>query len=195
MPSFKAFVETPYQSGLKRRQFIKIGLLVAVAAAIDPVRVVEAVSRSLPRTRSLSFFNIHTNETLEVCYFRNGGYSPTALSKINQIMRDHRTGDIKAIKTDLFDILYTLNHRICRPGPYHIISGYRSKATNAALRKKSSGVARQSYHTRGMAIDVRIPGFKSSQLHAEALNLAAGGVGYYPKSDFIHLDCGPVRNW
>jgi uncharacterized protein YcbK (DUF882 family) len=110
-------------------------------------------------------------------------------------MRDHRTGDVKSIDTKLLDILYTLARRLGQPDPFHIISGYRSQATNARLRKKSRGVARRSFHTQGKAIDIRIPSFETNVLCAEAINLNAGGVGYYAESDFIHLDCGPIRNW
>ena len=189
------YVEALRQSGLNRRRFIKIGLLSAIAASLSPVKVVEAIAQSLPPTRRLSFFNTHTAEALEICYCRNGSYSTNALSKINHILRDHRTGNIRAIKPRLLDILHTLANRLDPPGPYHIISGYRSPATNAVLRKKTTGVARRSFHTLGMAIDIRIPGFRTKGLLAEALELKAGGVGYYPESDFIHLDCGPVRHW
>lgn len=189
------FVESPRQIGLNRRDVIKIGLLTTIAAALSPVKAVEAIVRGLPPTRRLSFFNTHTGEKLAVCYCRQGDYCSDALSEINHIMRDHRTGETRDIRPRLLDILYSLAKRVDPCEPYHIISGYRSPVTNAVLRKKSKGVARRSFHTLGMAIDIRIPGFGSKGLHAEALKLSAGGVGYYPESDFIHLDCGPVRHW
>jgi uncharacterized protein YcbK (DUF882 family) len=189
------FVEALRQSGLNRRHFIKVGLLTTIAASLSPAKVVEAIAQDLSPTRRLSFFNTHTAEALEVCYCRDGAYSPKALSRINHIMRDHRSGYIRPIKPRLLDILHTLANRLGPPGPYHIISGYRSPATNAELRKKTRGVARRSFHTMGMAIDIRIPGFSTKGLLAEAVELQAGGVGYYPDSDFIHLDCGPVRHW
>jgi uncharacterized protein YcbK (DUF882 family) len=193
--SFGTFVETDHQPGINRRHFIKMGLLSTIAAAVNPIQVVEAITRSLPPTRSLSLYNTHTNESLAVSYCRSGNYCSKGLARINQIMRDHRTGDIKAIDTRLLDILYALAHRLDHTVSFHIISGYRSQATNASLRRKSRGVARRSYHTQGMAIDIRTPSLQISMLHTEALNLNAGGVGYYPESDFIHIDCGPTRNW
>ena len=195
MRSFGTFVETPHKSGISRRHFIKIGLLSTAAAVVDPIQAVDAITRSLPPTRDLSLFNTHTNENLAVSYCRNGSYCSKGLAQINQIMRDHRSGDVRAINTKLLDILCTLAHRLNQPGPFHIISGYRSQATNALLRKRSRGVARRSFHTQGMAIDIRIPSLQTRLLHTEALKLNAGGVGYYPESDFIHLDCGPVRSW
>ena len=195
MRSFGTFSETPYQSGINRRHFIKIGLLSTVAAVVNPIQAVDAITRSLPPTRGLSLFNTHTNENLAVSYCRNGSYCSKGLAQINQIMRDHRSGDVRAIDTKLLDILYRLTDRLDQPGPFHIISGYRSQATNALLRRQSRGVARRSFHTQGMAIDIRIPDLQTNKLHTEALKLNAGGVGYYPESDFIHLDCGPIRNW
>ena len=195
MRSFGTFVETPYKSGLSRRHFIKIGLLSTVTAIFNPIQAVDAIIRTLPPNRNLSLFNTHTNENLEVNYCRNGSYCSKGLAQINQIMRDHRSGDVRAIDTKLLDILYTFAHRLNQPDPFHIISGYRSQATNTLLRKKSRGVARRSFHTQGMAIDIRIPSLQTRILHTEALKLNAGGVGYYPESDFIHLDCGPIRNW
>ena len=195
MHSSGTFVDSPQKIGLNRRHFIKLGLLTTIATTFSPVKVVEAIVQGLPLTRGLSLFNTHTGETLAVRYCRQGDYCPDALNEINHIMRDHRTGDIRAIKPRLLDILYGLAKRIDPSKPYHIISGYRSPATNAVLRKNSTGVARRSFHTLGMAIDIRIPGFGIKKLHAEALQFGAGGVGYYPESDFIHLDCGPVRHW
>ncbi len=195
MHSFGTFVESLRKIGLNRRHFIKTGLLTTIAAIISPVELAEAISQGLPPTRRLSFFNTHTGETLAVSYCRQGGYCPDALSEINHILRDHRTGDTRAIRPRLLDILYRLAKRIDPSEPYHIISGYRSPVTNAELRTKSKGVARRSFHTLGMAIDIRIPGFGTKGLYVEAMQLRAGGVGYYPESDFIHLDCGPVRHW
>ena len=180
---------------VNRRGFIKFGVLATVAATFEPAHAIAAVTRSLNSKINLSFFNTHTGEHLDVCYCQDGVYRSAALNRIKHILRDHRTGDLKAIDTRVLDILYTLSRRLDTPGPFHIISGYRSPATNAALHRKSAGVATHSFHTRGMAIDFRVPGCKTNTVHATAVNLRAGGVGYYPQSDFVHVDCGPVRYW
>jgi uncharacterized protein YcbK (DUF882 family) len=180
---------------VNRRGFIKFGVLATVAATFQPARAIAAVTQRLNSKMNLSFFNTHTGEHLDVCYCKDGVYRSAALNRIKYLLRDHRTGDTKTIDTRVLDILYTLSRRLDTPGPFHIISGYRSPATNAALHRKSPGVATHSFHTRGMAIDFRVPGCRTNTVHTAAVNLRAGGVGYYPESDFIHVDCGPVRYW
>lgn len=189
------FAEAVHLAGLTRRRFMKIGLLTTIAAAVSPINTAEAVIRGLVPTRRLSIFNTHTEEMLEICYCRNGVYRPEAMRQINHLLRDHRTGDIEAIKARLLDVLCALARTLDTSEPYHIISGYRSPATNSMLHRKSRRVARRSFHTLGMAVDIRVPGIDTISLHSKALKLQAGGVGYYPESDFIHLDCGPVRHW
>ncbi|MFZ0614402.1 MAG: DUF882 domain-containing protein [Desulfobacterales bacterium] len=154
-----------------------------------------AVSAGLESKKNLSFFNTHTGENLDVCYCRNGVYPSRALNRIRHLLRDHRTGDTKAIDPHVLDILYRLSRRLGTAGPFHIISGYRSPATNAALHRKNLKVASRSLHVRGMAIDFRLPDRHTATVHAAALDIQAGGVGYYPESDFVHVDCGPVRSW
>jgi uncharacterized protein YcbK (DUF882 family) len=117
------------------------------------------------------------------------------VEEINFILRDHRTGDIHSMDEQLVDLLYVLQSQTGSQGAFHIISGYRSPATNSMLNKRSSGVAKRSYHMQGKAIDVCLPGCDLKNLHAAALSLKAGGVGYYPGSGFIHVDVGPVRRW
>lgn len=145
--------------------------------------------------RSLSMVSTHTGESLEVRYFEGGRYIPEALTGLNRVLRDHRTGDVATIDPRLFDQLHALASCAgCAPH-YEIISGYRSPATNAKLRQASTGVATKSLHMEGRAIDVRLPGVPLSRLRDLAISLKAGGVGYYPKSDFVHLDTGRVRTW
>jgi uncharacterized protein YcbK (DUF882 family) len=140
-------------------------------------------------------FNTHTDEHLDVDYCINGRYSPEAMSAVNHILRDHRTEDIGRIDPKLLDLLFLLSKKTHTTMPFYVISGYRSPATNAMLRQNSKRVARGSFHVKGQAIDIRIPGFRLSKLKKMAINMNAGGVGYYPQSDFIHLDLGPVRYW
>lgn len=153
------------------------------------------VQKPASSERRLAFFNTHTGETLEACYFRSGGYDPGALRAINHILRDHRSGEVRPIDGRLLDLLHSLAGRFERPCPFHVISGYRSPETNAALHSRNRGVASQSLHVHGKAIDIRVPGIRTRALRDHALSLAAGGVGYYPGSDFVHVDVGRVRAW
>jgi len=146
-------------------------------------------------SRHLCFHHTHTGEKLDVTYFESGCYLEDALSEVNQLLRDHRSGEVYAMDTDLLDLLHAVQRRCGRDGPFEVISGYRSPATNEMLRRNTSGVAKRSLHMQGRAIDVRIPGFNTGELRRAAMELSAGGVGYYPKSAFVHLDTGRVRAW
>jgi len=180
---------------IHRRRFLRWGLA-AATALISPRALKAAVAApGAPAARRLSFFNTHTAERLEACYCRAGRYDLGALREINHILRDHRTGDVGDIVPGLLDLLHGLGRRFETPQPFHVISGYRSPATNAALHRRSRGVASQSLHMCGKAIDIRVPGIPTGELKTLALSLAAGGVGYYPQSDFIHVDIGRVRSW
>lgn len=145
--------------------------------------------------RTISFYNTHTGENLVTCYFKNGAYCPDAMGRINCILRDHHTGDIKAIDPRLMDLLNFVNRQLGCSTPFHILSGYRSLKTNDRLRKKRSGVAKSSYHILGRAIDIRLPGCDTRQLRKAFLDLKLGGVGYYPRYDFVHVDTGSFRTW
>ncbi|MBS0421239.1 MAG: YcbK family protein [Proteobacteria bacterium] len=147
------------------------------------------------QTRSLSFVHTHTGERVSETYFDNNGYVTESLGRINRLLRDFRTDDIHAIDVRVLDILHDLQTLTGHEAPYEIISGYRSPKTNAALRRSSAGVAEHSFHMQGRAIDVRLSGYATSRLHELALTLRRGGVGFYPRSDFVHLDSGPVRFW
>lgn len=145
--------------------------------------------------RALAFSHLHTGETLAVPYWRDGTYLTRALAAIDWCLRDHRTGEVKAIDRRLLDLLWALRESLGSAAPFAVISGYRSAATNEALRKLSGGVAKRSLHMKGMAIDVRLPGCALGELREAAIALRGGGVGYYPKPDFIHVDTGRVRQW
>jgi uncharacterized protein YcbK (DUF882 family) len=145
--------------------------------------------------RSLSFVHTHTGETLTCAYYQAGGYAPSQLARVDHFLRDFRTGEVHRIDPGVLDILFDLKVRTVCDEPFHVISGYRSPQTNAMLRRRSSGVAAHSLHMRGQAIDVRQPGVPTKRLQELALALRRGGVGYYPKSDFVHLDTGRVRFW
>ncbi len=176
-----------------RRDFIKIGTGL-LATCLLPSAGWSALSTDNSR-RKLSFYNTHTDEELIICYFKNGAYCPDAMSRINHILRDHRTGDTKAMDPQLMDLLNSVNRHLGCSAPFHILSGYRSSKTNARLHKQTSGVAKNSYHMLGRAIDIRLPGCDTRQLRKACLDLKLGGVGYYPRSDFVHVDTGAFRIW
>lgn len=180
---------------LSRRTLLKAGLISLAGLAL-PVPSFAHATSSADKERTLSLYNTHTSESLSsVVYWADGDYLPEALADINFLLRDHRTDMVKPIDPKLFDLLYTLSTKLENPKPYQIISGYRSPESNRQLRQRSSGVAKKSFHLAGRAADIRLPGHNLSQIRRAALNLRAGGVGYYPKSNFIHVDTGPLRSW
>lgn len=176
-----------------RRDFLSIGTGFIATCLAPP----SGLAALLPDTgaRSLSFYHTHTGEHLTVRYFSNNTYRPAAMQQVNTILRDHRTGDIETIDPQLIDALYQVKRHLKTDDPFHIISGYRSPKTNAMLRKRGAGVAKSSYHMQGRAIDVRLPGHTTASLRHACIDLHCGGVGYYPRSDFVHMDTGAVRNW
>jgi len=154
-----------------------------------------AALAALDGPRRLAFHHLHTGEDLDLVYRDGGGYRTDALVRINRVLRDHRTGDVAPIDPALLDLLHRLRRRMDSDAPFEVICGFRSAKTNEMLRAKSSGVAKHSLHLAGMAIDVRLPGRRLADLRDAAWGLQAGGVGFYAKSDFIHVDTGRVRRW
>ena len=148
-----------------------------------------------PSSRSVAFHNLHTGESLNTVHWEQGAYVRDALSEVNHVLRDFRTGDVHPIDPGLLDLLDSLSARLETRSPFHVISGYRSPKTNAMLHERSNGVASKSLHMKGLAIDIRLADVDLARLHQAALDLRGGGVGYYPSSDFVHVDVGPVRRW
>jgi uncharacterized protein YcbK (DUF882 family) len=175
-----------------RRGFLSLGL--GAAAAMLVVSPVEAAVRRLPE-RSLNLYNTHTGETLKTVYWGEGRYQPRAITQVSKLLRDHRTGAIHPIDPHLLDLLVSVQRRLGAKGAVHVVSGYRSPATNAILASYSDGVATHSLHTQGKAIDIRVPGHTTRMIGRAARSLRAGGVGTYPESDFVHIDTGRVRVW
>jgi uncharacterized protein YcbK (DUF882 family) len=174
-----------------RRRFLQVGLG-ATAGLVMPNAFANLLKQP---ERKLSLLNLHTGESINATYWAEGQYQSGELHAISKILRDFRTGDVHKMDNDLIDLLNIMHHKIGTNKPFHVISGYRSPKTNAALSKNSTGVAKKSLHMQGKAIDIRVPGQKLSDLRKVALNLHAGGVGFYPESDFIHVDTGRVRHW
>jgi len=146
-------------------------------------------------SRLLSFENLHTGEHASVTYWKDGAYIPDALKVLDHLLRDHRTNEVMEIDRQLFDQLHQLQALMESTKPFQIISGFRSPRTNAMLARRSGSVSKRSYHQFGMAVDVRLPGTRLRDLRMAALSMNVGGVGYYPRSNFIHLDTGRVRFW
>ena len=180
---------------LTRRQLIKTGAAAIVGAAAAPSSLLATRGVSAGQPRSLGLYALHTGERLKTTYWADGEYLLPALEEINYLLRDHRANEVKSIDVDLLDLLERLHGQLETSEPYHVISGYRTAATNAALNAQSEGVARHSLHVQGMAADIRVPGRALPMLHRAATSLRGGGVGYYPRSDFVHVDVGRVRYW
>lgn len=174
-----------------RRQFLTACAGVAAGILVRPARA--RVESSTPR--SLAFHHLHTGEKITRTYWADGAFVREGLTAINHLLRDHRTDEVYPIDPDLLHLLHALRCTVDSRKPFDVISGYRSPKTNAMLRKQSSGVARRSLHMQGKAIDIRLPGCDLSRLRKAALSLRAGGVGYYARSNFIHVDTGRFRTW
>ncbi len=177
-----------------RRRLLKWGSLIA-GSTLVPGAAFAALRVPYPPDRSLRFYNLHTGESLNTVYCENGRYIPGALSQVNYILRDFRANEIKAIDPRLLDLLYSLNRRLYTQQPFEIISGYRSPATNAMLAARSEGVARHSLHIEGKAADIRVPDRGLREVWRAAMDMWSGGVGFYPRSDFVHVDVGRPRFW
>jgi uncharacterized protein YcbK (DUF882 family) len=193
--SLSAEPEVTGNSTHSRRRFLALGAT-AVASLIVPS---VALARVRVRTRwdlerSLSFYNLHTDERLRTTYFQDGEYVPGALNEINYILRDFRQNEIKPIDPNLLDLLVQIHHRLGTNQAFDVISGYRSPKTNAMLRGRSEGVAMRSMHIEGRAIDIVVPGRSLRSVRMAAISFFSGGVGYYP-GRFVHVDTGRIRYW
>jgi uncharacterized protein YcbK (DUF882 family) len=175
-----------------RRRVLKAG---GALAGVSAAGLLAGTARSQETTKRVALLNLHTDERLDIVYFREGIYVPEALSAIEVVLRDFRTGERHAIDPHLMDYLVEVAHTVGVEPAFSVISGYRSPQTNAHLREQSTGVAQHSLHMEGRAIDVRINGVDCANLAAHAQDLKRGGVGYYRASDFVHLDTGAFRTW
>jgi uncharacterized protein YcbK (DUF882 family) len=171
--------------------------LIASVGARAQLREVSPQQTSSPESHDhLLLYNTHTAERIDIVYRRGDAYIPEALAKLDFFLRDHRTGDVRHFDPRLYDILSDLTTSVGRPGgEIDIVCGYRTSSTNESLRAHTTGVAKNSLHIQAEAIDLRMPGIDTLKLREAALALARGGVGYYPHSDFIHVDVGRVRQW
>ena len=187
-------VMRPRPAILSRRGFLQTGAAVLAAASL-PRRSWAAIPAASVPVRKLGLYNTHTGEQLNTVYWAEGSYQTEGLRDIYRLLRDHRSGEISPIDTGLLELLYVLSASLGTSERLHVISGYRSPATNAMLAQKSSGVAKHSLHMEGLAMDIRVPGRDLADVRRAAIALNGGGVGYYPSSDFVHVDVGRVRTW
>jgi uncharacterized protein YcbK (DUF882 family) len=167
------------------------------AAGLEPP-VAKPVVASAPQRYELRLHHLHTGEDIDIVYRIGDTYIPEALDRLNHFLRDHRTQDVSNYDPKEFDLLHTLMTSLGRPrGIIDIVCGYRTPWSNNFLRTRSvsTGVAEHSQHMLGKAIDIRVPGVRTVTLRNAALALHAGGVGFYPVSQFVHVDVGPVRTW
>ena len=179
-------------SDIDRRQVLKAGLAGVLVASIPLVFAGEAhAARS--SSHRIAFKNTHTKESFNGVYRVGNKYIPDAFERINHILRDHRTGEVFPMDPRVLDIMAAIQRKARKR--IEIYSGYRSPKTNAKLRNTSSSVAKNSFHMYGQALDMHIDGFSTSSLRNIAKSLKAGGVGYYPRSKFVHVDTGGVRSW
>ena len=178
---------------LKRREILRTGVALA-GAAFAPA--VPAWAFAEADVRRLSFLNVHTGEASgEIAYWENGAYAPEALAAVNHSLRDWRNNKVHVIEPRLLDLLTALQGALGTRERIQVISGYRSPETNAMLHARSDQVSATSLHMQGQAIDIHLPGVALTRLRDGAQSLAIGGVGYYPVSNFVHVDIGPVKTW
>lgn len=179
-----------------RRRFLKLASIAVASTIAAPA--VAAPLIGAPRaaaSRSIAFHHLHTGEKINAVYWADGHYERDALHRIDWVLRDFRNDTVHHIDPRLLDLLTVMRHELHTAAPFMVISAYRSPQTNAMLAAATDGVATNSLHLDGQAIDIRVPGRDLSVVHKVAVSMRAGGVGYYPSSDFVHVDTGRVRYW
>ncbi len=190
-------------SSVSRRKFLGFGALALGSLTASSLITTPASAAIFGRgtaeefdgARKIAFRNTHTGETFSGVYRVGDKYLPDAFDRINIVLRDFRSNELFPIDPRVLDIIYTVHQMTDKNEPYEVLSGYRCPKTNAGLRSNSEGVAKNSLHMTGQAIDLRLPGFQTKRIRELAVSLKAGGVGYYPKSNFVHMDTGDVRSW
>lgn len=177
---------------MTRRRF----LAAALATAASPAFAFSPRRSSFTDTRVLSLHHLHTDERLTLSYRKGDHYQRSALERLDRFFRDFRTGESIRLDPRLYDLLFDIKQSLGHDdGVFEVVGGYRSPKTNEMLRRTSNGVARRSLHMSGKAMDVRLSDLPTRRIRDVALQLSRGGVGYYSRSDFVHLDMGPVRQW
>ncbi len=178
---------------LNRRHFLRQAACLGVAG-LTGLPAGRAMA-SAGEDKTLRLYNIHTGEYLTTTFWAEGQYQDAEVQMLDALLRDHRANQAMAMQRELYEKMYYLQQLFNSREPLYIVSGYRAPATNSGLRQVSDGVAENSLHMQGKAVDLRIPGVSHRHLHQAALAMRSGGVGYYPKSGYIHIDTGRVRSW
>lgn len=182
---------------MNRRQFIQNSLWTATGIAAAHAIPAHAATNYFAGERALHLYNIHTGETSKSVFSVDGEYLSEGVQELDILLRDHRANQAIAMQHELYEKMYYLQQLFgaISKQPLYIISGYRCPNSNAQMRHQSSNVAENSLHMQGKAVDIRIPGISHRDLHKAALAMRSGGVGYYPKDGFVHIDTGRVRQW
>ena len=183
-----------FKGRVSRRAFLKAAGIAWIAGNF-PKPSFATLGKDIPNAKVLHLFHPESEESLTTTYWSGGKYVDSALSDIDFIMRDRHTGETRQIDKDLLDLLYNISLELTTNKPFHILSGYRCPETNELLRKQGWAVSVQSLHEKGKAVDIRLPSTHLSSLRRAAYRLKKGGVGYYPKLDFVHIDIGTIRYW
>ncbi|WP_265573688.1 DUF882 domain-containing protein [Venatoribacter cucullus] len=184
---------------LNRRHFLRQAACLGAAGVAGlssvPLLAQPQAGMTDQAERTLRVYNIHTGEYLTTTFWADGQYQDEEIQALDLLLRDHRANQAMAMQRELYEKMFHLQELFSSREPLYVISGYRSPGTNSGLRQVSDGVAENSLHMQGRAVDIRIPGVSHRHLHKAALAMGSGGVGYYPKSGYIHLDTGRVRSW
>ena len=195
----RAFAPADSEQSLSRREvlgYAAVGAAGAAAAvASKGANAAPNYLRSLGDFRRLKLINNRTGERLNIIYYADGEYIPEAIDELSYLARDWRRDEIMPIDTRTLDMSAAMYKKLDTPEPFQLISGYRTPETNSMLRRNGRGVAKNSYHTRGMAVDLTMQSRSVAQMYRAAMSLKAGGVGRYTRSHFVHVDCGPNRTW
>ena len=185
----RATSECAPATAVTRRQLLRMGGVVIASSACP------SLAWSHHASRSLNLHNALTRENLQLEYWVDGEFAPEALKELNHFLRDPHNGNVTEIDPKLYHLIYDIANRLKATGIINIMSGYRSPVTNDRLRRRNAAAAKGSFHVKGKAVDIRIPGYSTNAVRRVAVGLNQGGVGYYPRSRYVHIDTGPVRSW
>jgi len=181
-------------NSIDRRDILKLGLA-GTLASIIPLSFSSSEAQASRNTWRVAFRHAHTGESFNGVYRVGDKYLPEAFERLNYALRDFRTGEVFPMDPRVIDIMALIQKRAKTRNPIEIFSGYRSPKTNNRLRRNTNGVAKNSFHMYGQALDMHIDNYSTNSLRKIAVGLRAGGVGYYPKSQFVHVDTGSIRSW
>lgn len=180
---------------IERRKFLKHAAMFGATTGMVATSGRASAKVTSQQEKTLKLYNIHTGESVKSTFWAEGRYIEDEVQQLDLLLRDHRANEVLAMQRKLYHHLHKLQTMLDPKKGVYIISGYRSPATNLHLQRNGSGVAKKSLHMQGRAIDIRMPGVATRDIQRAALSMRSGGVGYYSKSGFVHLDTGRVRQW